>query len=215
MQAYMKSEMPYYGVATPAQRRIARELFGQFELPSYEAWHDTALQLWREATHREERYLALALCDWKSYREYRVRRDALRLYEEFVVTGAWWDYIDGIASHRVGELLATHPRWTAHRMRQWSRSPDLWKRRTSILCQLGFKEQTDLELLYDCFEPSLQDPAFAREFFIRKAIGWALRTYAWIDPDEVVRYVEVNADRLSGLTTREALKNVAKSRSPR
>ncbi len=153
MRAYMKSEMPYYGVATPVQRLIARELFGQFELPSYDAWHDTALRLWREAAHREERYLALALCDWKSYREYRMRREVLRLYEEFVVTGAWWDYIDGIASHRVGELLATHPRWTAHRMRQWSRSPDLWKRRTSILCQLGFKEQTDLELLYDCFEP--------------------------------------------------------------
>jgi 3-methyladenine DNA glycosylase AlkD len=210
MQRYMKSEMPFLGVSAQPLRATARDAFAAHELASYEAWHDTVLALWREATYREERYAALELAGWKPYREYRRRREVLRLYEELVVTGAWWDYVDGIASHRVGELLATHHRWTAYRMRQWSRSPDMWKRRTSILCQLRQKERTDLELLYDCFEPSLDDAAFAGEFFIRKAIGWALRTYAWTDPDEVVRYVRANADRLSGLTKREALKNVLK-----
>ena len=80
----------------------------------------------------------------------------------------------------------------------------MWKRRTSILCQLGFKERTDLKLLYDCIEPNLDD----REFFIRKAIGWALRQYAWTNPKEVQRYVRAHEDRLSGLSRREALKNV-------
>ena len=211
MQRYMKNEMPYLGVSTKPLRAVTRQLYAAHELASYEAWHDTVLRLWREATHREQRYAALELCGWNSYRGYRTRRDALRLYEELVVNGAWWDYVDGIASNRVGELLATHPKWTANRMRQWSRSPNMWKRRTAILCQLRFKERTDLALLYDCFEPSLEDPEFAGEFFIRKAIGWALRTYAWTDPNEVVRYVKVNAERLSGLTKREALKNVLKS----
>ena len=211
MQRYMKSDMPYLGVASTPLRATLREVFPAHEFDSYEAWHDTVLALWREATHREERYAALELAGWRPYREFATRRDSLRLYEELVVTGAWWDYVDGIASKRVGGMLATHPRWTAHRMRQWSRTPDMWKRRTAILCQLGFKEHTDLELLYRCFEPSLEDPTFAREFFIRKSIGWALRTLAWTDPDEVVRYVEANADRLSGLTKREALKNVLKS----
>jgi 3-methyladenine DNA glycosylase AlkD len=91
-------------------------------------------------------------------------------------------------------------------MRLWSRGPNLWKRRVSIICQLGFREGTDLELLYDCIEANLDD----REFFVRKAIGWALRDYAWHDPVEVDRYVRAHESRLSGLSRREATKNLAR-----
>jgi 3-methyladenine DNA glycosylase AlkD len=90
---------------------------------------------------------------------------------------------------------------------RWSRDENLWKRRTAILSQLTFKMGTDLRFLYACIEPSLG----SKEFFLRKAIGWALRQYAWTDPDEVLRYVDRNRDRLSGLSRREALKNVRKS----
>jgi len=89
-------------------------------------------------------------------------------------------------------------------MRRWSTDPSMWKRRVSIICQLGFKKDTDLELLYGNIEPNLGD----REFFIRKAIGWALRQYAWTDPSEVARYVRANESRLSVLSRREALKNI-------
>jgi 3-methyladenine DNA glycosylase AlkD len=82
-----------------------------------------------------------------------------------------------------------------------------WKRRVSIICQLRFKADTDLNLLYACIEANADD----RDFFIRKAIGWALRQYAWIDPDEVLRYVTAHSGRLSPLSKREALKNVLKS----
>jgi 3-methyladenine DNA glycosylase AlkD len=88
-------------------------------------------------------------------------------------------------------------------MLRWSRSPDMWKRRTSILCQLTFKKETDLKLLYACIEPSMD----STEFFLRKAIGWALRQYAWTNPDEVRLYVQKNVARLSSLSRREALKN--------
>jgi 3-methyladenine DNA glycosylase AlkD len=90
-------------------------------------------------------------------------------------------------------------------MLAWSKSKNIWKRRTSILCQLGFKKDTDLGLLYACIEPSLD----SEEFFLRKAIGWALRQHAWTDSAEVKRYVSCNAARLSGLSQREALKNIA------
>jgi 3-methyladenine DNA glycosylase AlkD len=96
-------------------------------------------------------------------------------------------------------------------IRKWSTDNDLWKRRVSIICQISFKKDTDLDLLYANIEPNLSD----RNFFIRKAIGWALRSYAWTDPDEVVRYVVANEPRLSGLSRREALKNVHKPASPR
>ena len=90
-------------------------------------------------------------------------------------------------------------------MRRWARATDsLWKRRAAILCQLRFKEETDLRLLFDCIEPNLPHA----DFFIRKAIGWALRQHAWTDPREVRRYVEANRERLSPLSIREALKNI-------
>jgi 3-methyladenine DNA glycosylase AlkD len=90
-------------------------------------------------------------------------------------------------------------------MLTWSRSANIWKRRTSIICQLGFKQDTDLELLYACIEPSLD----SQEFFLRKAIGWALRQHAWTDPAEVRDYVRRNRARLSSLSSREALKNLS------
>ena len=91
-------------------------------------------------------------------------------------------------------------------MRAWSHDTNMWKRRVSIICQLGRRERTDLDLLYDCIEPNLDD----REFFARKAIGWALRDYAWHDPHEVDRYVREHSDRMSGLSRREATKNLAR-----
>jgi 3-methyladenine DNA glycosylase AlkD len=89
-------------------------------------------------------------------------------------------------------------------MLAWSRSDDLWKRRSAILCQLTFKKDTDLDLLYAVIEPALD----SREFFLRKAIGWALRQYAWTDPKEVRRYVRDHEKELSPLSKREALKNI-------
>jgi 3-methyladenine DNA glycosylase AlkD len=126
------------------------------------------------------------------------------MYEEMIVTGAWWDYVDAIAAQRVGPILRAHPASLQRRMLAWSRSRDLWKRRTAILCQLGSGEHTDLPLLFACLEPSLGSP----EFFLRKAIGWALRQYARTDPAQVRRYVAAHRDRLSALSCREALKRI-------
>jgi len=120
-----------------------------------------------------------------------------------IVTGAWWDYVDEVA-HHVGYLLRAHPEKIGPAMRKWSADKDMWKRRVSIICQISFKKDTDLDLLYANIEPNLAD----RTFFIRKAIGWALRSYAWTNPEEVARYVAANEARLSGLSKREALKNI-------
>jgi 3-methyladenine DNA glycosylase AlkD len=207
MQAYMKSSMPFHGVQSPQQRRIFRAAVAAYPLEGFEAWRDTVLALWREATHREEWYAAIALAEARAYSAHRTR-EAMPVYEEMILTGAWWDVVDPIASHLVGELLERDREWTANLMHDWSRDQHLWKRRTSIICQLGAKEDTDLDLLYDCIEPNIGDG----DFFIRKAIGWALRQYAWTQPDEVVRYVEANAERLSPLSRREALKNVGRIR---
>ena len=202
MQAYMKSEMPYLGISAAPFRKAAKAVLATHPLDSFEAWRDSVLELWRCARYREERYAAIELAGYRAYQKFRVM-DALPVYEEMIVTGAWWDYVDSIATHRLGELLRHYPKEMPAILRQWAVSGDLWKRRSAILAQIGFKADTDLKLLYDCIRPSLDRP----EFFLRKAIGWALRQYAWTDPKEVIRFVKANEKRLSPLSKREALKN--------
>lgn len=205
MQAYMKSEMPYHGVPAPLLRRSYPFLFGTIDLSAPDAWHGAVLTLWRGAKYREERYAAIALTGIKAAARFQTPT-AMPLYEEMIVTGAWWDYVDEIAANRVGPILRGYPAPMKKKILAWSKSEDIWKRRTSILCQLRFKRDTDLDLLYACIEPSLD----SKEFFLRKGIGWALRQVAWSDPAEIRRYVRKHKDRLSGLSQREALKNIGK-----
>ena len=206
MQAYMKSGMPCLGVQTPALRALCREVFSDHPLETRTRWLDTILALWRRAQYREERYAAITLAGHRAYRDFRTL-EALPTYEEMVVDGAWWDYVDAIAARLVGGLLSRYPREMKRRMRAWARGPDVWKRRTAILCQLRFKDATDTGLLHACIEPSLGE----REFFLRKAIGWALREHAKTDPEGVVAFVAANAHRMSALSKREALRNLVKT----
>lgn len=194
----MKSEMPYLGVRMPDLRRVWRPVFAAHPLETRTRFLAELVDLWDEAKFREERYTASALLNrypqWVS----------LALLERLIVEGAWWDYVDTLA-RKVGGLLVRNPS-LAGDMVAWSRDENMWKRRVSIICQLGFKEQTDLDLLYGCIESNLADS----EFFVRKAIGWALRHYAWHDPREIDRYVREHVDRLSPLSKREATKNLAR-----
>src|SRR5262249_1423055 len=154
--------------------------------------------IWQGAEFREERYAAIELTEGKRVLSYQTPV-ALRMYEEMIVSGAWWDYVDAIASRRIGHLLLRrHPESLRATMLEWSYSDNLWKRRTSIICQLAFGADIDRDLLYDCIEPSLP----SREFFLRKAIGWALRQHARTDPDEVRRYVVLHEHELSPLSKR-------------
>ena len=202
MRAYMKSTMPYYGLNLPAVRAISRQVFAEMDLGCTE-WQKTVLELWRGARRREERYAAMYQLTMKRHRDC-VTPALMPMLEEMVVRGAWWDYVDELAMV-IGDMLREHPRQMSPLMRKWSIDPNLWKRRVSIICQLKFKRETDLDLLYSNIEPNLGD----RDFFIRKAIGWALRQYTWTDPKEVARYVRANEARLSGLSRREALKNIS------
>lgn len=190
----MKSAMPFLGVRAQALQQVCRQAFAEH---GDEGWQDAVLRLWHEAEFREERYAALRLL------RRHAREAPLPLVDELVVDGAWWDYVDSLA-RVAGEVLRRDPA-VADEMRAWSRDENLWKRRVSIICQLGFGRETDLALLYDCIEPNLED----RDFFVRKAIGWALREYSKTDPEEVARYVREHAGRLSGLSRREATRHLA------
>lgn len=207
MRAYMKSEMPYRGVQKPIRLKLLRQIFRSHPISEQSDWRKTVLELWRDAEYREERYAALDLAGAKQYVEFRTF-DTLPMFEEMVVTGAWWDYVDAIATHRLRELLERYPKGMSRRMRSWSRNKNPWKRRSSIICQMNRKIETDLDLLFDCIEPNLSHS----DFFVRKAIGWALRDLAWVDLDTVEDYVREHHNQLSPLSRREALKNAEKIR---
>jgi 3-methyladenine DNA glycosylase AlkD len=203
MQAYMKSTMPYLGVPTPPRSKLLRTIFAAHPLASRAAWEAAVRGLWHEANYREERYAAVALTGAKQYSAYQ-QVNALPLYQQLITEGAWWDYVDELATRRVGPILYANRTEVTPIMRAWSIRPDPWLRRTAILSQLTFKAETDLELLTDVIEANRAD----KGFFIRKAIGWALRQYARTDPEWVRTYVAANESELSGLSKREALKHL-------
>ena len=202
MQAYMKSTMPFDGVPAPVRARVLREVFARHVLPDRATYERAVRLLWDEATRREQRYAALALARQRRYRPWRDSA-SMELYRHLIVTGAWWDLVDDIAAHLVGEVLQREPDIVAPVLRRWAADDDLWLRRTAILSQLPAKAATDQELLSDCLAPSVTRP----EFFLRKAIGWALREYSRTDPAWVRNYVTGHPE-LSPLSRREATRNL-------
>jgi 3-methyladenine DNA glycosylase AlkD len=208
-QAYMKSVMPYRGVTAPQLKATLRPLLADpaYRLVDPDEWEATIRRLWDDARFREERYAAIAISMHRLYRPWAQNRSSMPLYRDLVESGAWWDYVDEIASRRIGPVLRAHPGPESERMRTWAVADSLWVRRAAILSQLSSKSETDRQLLLDCITPNLED----REFFIRKAIGWSLRQYAHFDAsaaDWVRAVVEELGPRLSPLSRREALKHL-------
>jgi len=201
MRAYMKSAMPYLGVPKPTRSAVVREAFAANPLPDRASYEETVQALWRGASFREERYAAIDLTGYRAYRGHQ-DVDALPLYDEMVVTGAWWDYVDEVASRRVGPILRGDPSRVTPVLRGWARDPVLWRRRVAIIAQLGSREATDTDLLAYAVDANLSDP----EFFIRKAIGWALREHTKTDPAWVRHFVATRAGLMAPLSRREALR---------
>ncbi len=202
-QRYMKSAMPFRGVPAPVLRSVVEPLIAAQPLPDRTQWETTVRILWDQAAYREERYAAQAMAGHRLYRGHQ-DPDALDLYEHLVVTGAWWDHVDVVAIHLIGPIQRTSRPALDDTLRTWSADPDLWRRRSAIIHQIGAGQATDRRLLVDCLLPNLED----REFFIRKAIGWALRQYARVDPVWVRSFVAEHEHRMSGLSRREALKHL-------
>jgi 3-methyladenine DNA glycosylase AlkD len=211
MRAYMKSAMPYAGVGMPEARRIFRDIFATYPdgepsrkpFEHEEAFFADVRTLWDGAKVREERYAAIELFTCARAKKVRTLR-ALPLLEHIVVTGAWWDLVDWVAPKTFEPLLDTDPEGVAPVIRKWARSENVWLRRSAILSQLHKKAKTDTTLLEDVLAPSLD----SKEFFIAKAIGWALRQYARTDAAFVRAYLEKHRTKMAKLSIREAEKHL-------
>jgi 3-methyladenine DNA glycosylase AlkD len=200
MAAYMKTTMPFFGVQTVERRKILREARRRFPIDSSEGYRGTVIALW-ERPHREEKYCAV---DFAVDEKRWIRFDHLDLYRRLIVEGAWWDFVDLVAAKLIGRVLLDDPGQMWPILDRWIDDEDMWLRRTSILAQLKHKEGTDTDRLFGyCLLRA--DEA---EFFIRKAIGWALREYAKTDPDAVREFLAAHGDELSPLSYREAAKHL-------
>jgi 3-methyladenine DNA glycosylase AlkD len=197
MAAYMRGQFPYYGLPTPAQRAAAGEAAAGLGQPTEADLVQLATVCWARP-QREWQYTA---CDALARRAKHCSGALLSTVEHLVTTKSWWDTVDGLAAQTTGALVAAHPE-LVHVMDVWIDADDFWLARTAILHQLRYKAATDVDRLFEYCSRRAADS----EFFIRKAIGWALREYSKTDPAAVAAYVTANEGRLSGLSRREALK---------
>ncbi|MCZ7585962.1 MAG: DNA alkylation repair protein [Deltaproteobacteria bacterium] len=167
---------------------------------SQKAYEAGIVALWNRP-HREMKYAAIDLARGK--REF-ITPASLPLYERLVREGAWWDLVDEVAAHLIGEVLLHHRKETSPLLDRFIADDDFWIRRTAIIAQVRHKEKTDARRL---FRYALAR-AHEKEFFIRKAIGWALRDYSRTNPDAVRRFLDEHGDKLSGLSRREASRHL-------
>ena len=146
-RAYMKSELPYVGLGSPALKALLRPLLVEHRFVDRAQWEAAVLELWEDAEHREEWYAALALVRHRAYRQW-LDPDTMPLLEHLVRTGAWWDVVDETATHPVGQVLLDHRDVVTPVMDAWSVDADsLWIRRTAMIAQLNHQERTDTDLL--------------------------------------------------------------------
>lgn len=192
MAAYMKHIQPFLGVKTPTRREVVRAALKRHSDRAER--FAAAAELWR-GEYREERYTALDILAAS-----KLTIEDLPVLKGMLPDCDWWDVLDSLIG-QMGRLLVAHPDVRRERVQVWRLSPHLWTRRAAILAQLPAKGQTDTGLLRETI--SLLAPE--REFFIQKAIGWALREYAKTDAAWVK--LTVTELGLTGLARREALKH--------
>ena len=206
----MKSSMPYRGLTSPELRALLRPLLADPALaPASRAeWEADVRALWDHATHREERYAALAVTGHRAARPWQDPA-ALGLYRHLVETGAWWDYVDLVAADRVGPILLRHRPIVTPMMRADAVDAHLWVRRTAILAQLKHREETDLDAAGRRHrrQPRGVAASGGSSSSARRSAGRCASTRA-STPTGCRAFVESRGDRLSGLSRREALKHL-------
>lgn len=196
MEKYMKNHFPFLGIKATARRDIMNKFFKESEMLKEPFQPNFVLALW-ERDEREYQYAALDYID-KSLK--KLGKENLPLMETLITTKSWWDTVDMLASKPVGKIAKDCPGVISETIEGWAYGDELWLQRSAILFQLKYKKETDEERLYKY----IRQNADSKEFFIQKAIGWALREYSKTNPESVKQFIEEN--ELPKLSIREGSK---------
>jgi 3-methyladenine DNA glycosylase AlkD len=200
MAAYMRTDMPFYGVQKPARVAVLRAARQKFPIETRSQYNAAVLGLWKLA-HREEKYAAI----WIAQQfDLFIVPASLPLYRRLIVEGAWWDFVDNVAIRLTGAVWLNHRARLSRVMDRWIDEENMWLRRAAIIGQIKHKDATDRQRLFDYCLRRCDE----KEFFIRKAIGWALREYAYTAPDAVRQFLREHRAQLSPLSFREAAKHL-------
>lgn len=194
MEAYMKDQFEFLGVKTPVRRKLSKVFFKKNSSPAID-WKFIH-QAW-ENPYREMQYVVL---DYLKLKQKFLTSNDLPKIKKLAQTKPWWDTIDFLC-RSVGFICLHYPE-TKKFVLEWSRDEDFWLRRLAIEHQLLQKEETDVQLLEQILVNNLDQT----EFFINKAIGWALRDYSKTNPDWVLEFIEKYKDKLSKLSIKEGSK---------
>lgn len=199
LSKYMRNQFEYFGLRAPLLRGLVKEFIAKNGLPEQDELVDTIKTLW-SFKEREMQIAGLYIID-KMIKN--IRSNDLSLIEFIITTKSWWDTVDHIAKHHAGKYFSMYPEQLGT-IDSWLESENIWLIRSAILFQLGYKDKTNEEFLSSIIERSLG----TKEFFINKAIGWALREYGKTNPDFTINFV--NSHSLAPLSKREALKLLPK-----
>jgi 3-methyladenine DNA glycosylase AlkD len=196
MKAYMRGQFDYLGIKTPERRMLFKEFLAAHGLPDLDDLAQILLELW-DLPEREFQYSAIGLLEKF---EKKLPPAFIDTLETLLVTKSWWDTVDSLAAGPVGSHFLRFPETREKTLTKWRYSDNFWLRRTCILHQLNYKDKTDFVLMKDIIRENLG----SKEFFINKAIGWALRQYSRVDEEGVRQFVAKAP--LAPLSAREALK---------
>ncbi len=199
MKKYMRDQFDFLGIKAPESDALLREFVGLQGLPPLPLLDEISRELW-SLSQREFQHVAINLI---MRQEKKLESDFISTLEHLLITKSWWDTVDIIAGHPVGAHFKRFPEVREIYLQKWRSSENFWLRRTTLLFQLGYKNETDFDLLCELIMENLGSD----EFFINKAIGWALRQYAHTDPKPVKKFVNATKE-LNPLSRREALKNM-------
>lgn len=195
MKKYMKDHFPFLGIKSPLRKELEKQFFKETGILKEEFNKDIVEGLW-DKDEREYQYTAITYIG-KFIK--KMPKDTILLLERLITTKSWWDSVDSIAP-QVGELARNYPELVEENINHWSKHDNFWLRRASILFQLKYKNETNEALLYKYMVKN----ADSKEFFIQKAIGWALREYSKTNPESVKAFIEGN--QLAPLSIREGSK---------
>ncbi len=198
MQNYMKNHFQFLGIASENWRKPLRAFLKQSPLPTHKELKINTLQLF-QLTEREFHYCGI---EYLAYYKKQLLVDDISFLEQLIVTHSWWDSVDSISSQLIAPFFQKYPALVPPVTEQWMNSDNIWLQRVCLIFQLSYKSKTDTALLSNyCLRL-----AHSKEFFIAKAIGWALRQYARTDADWVKTFIATHT--VQPLSKREALKHL-------
>lgn len=199
MAKYMKKLFPFYGIKTDLRRSLHKQALEHNKQEVKEKARRIAIELYARP-ERECHYSAVEVLIKALKGQYKL--EDITFIEYLLVNNSWWDSVDVISKYLLGEYLKQYPKEIAEVTMRFSASDNMWLNRSAILFQLGYKKDTDENLLFEICCRHRE----SKEFFIQKAIGWALREYAKTNPQAVRNFVF--SAGLKPLSNREALKNI-------